>query len=258
MSEQLFSFANMGQTLFGMLHMPPGPGPFPAVQLFHGFTADRNEHHFLLVKAARALAAAGFVVQRFDFRGSGESEGDFNQVTIEGEISDALAARAWLAGHPAVDSTRMGVCGISVGGAVAACLAGRTRNVPALVLWAPVGDPARVFSQAGSGGGVAPAPVEGGMDIGGLIVGPGMIADVLRLRPTAEVCGHAGAVLVIQGTADQTVPPYNGEMYRKALGERCTLVWIEGADHTFSRTWWEREVIGLTVAHFSSQLAPTA
>ena len=38
--------------------------------------------------------AAGFVVLRFDFRGSGESEGDFSQVTIEGEISDGLAARA--------------------------------------------------------------------------------------------------------------------------------------------------------------------
>ena len=47
-------------------------------------------------------------------------------------------------------------------------------------------------------------------------------------------------------------------MYREALGERCTLVWIEGADHTFSRTWWEQEVIRLTVAHFRGQLAPAA
>ncbi|MFZ2422579.1 MAG: alpha/beta fold hydrolase [Anaerolineae bacterium] len=260
MSEQLISFQNQGQTLFGMIHIPPGAGPFPAVLIFHGFTADRNEHHFLLVKAARALMAAGLVVLRFDFRGSGESEGDFSQVTIEGEISDGLAARAWLRGHPAVDPDLVGVCGISVGGAVAACLAGRTQDVPSLVLWAPVGDPARVFSQAGSGSGsgFAPVPVEGGMDIGGLIIGQGMIADVLRLRPAAEVVGHPGAVLIIQGTADQTVPPYNGEMYREALGERCTLVWIEGADHTFSRTWWEQEVIRLTVAHFRGQLAPAA
>ena len=54
MSEQLISFQNQGQTLFGMIHIPPGAGPFPAVLIFHGFTADRNEHHFLLVKAARA------------------------------------------------------------------------------------------------------------------------------------------------------------------------------------------------------------
>jgi len=257
MPEQSIAFQNQGQTLVGMIHMPAGAGPFPAVLLFHGFTADRNEHHFLLVKAARALMAAGFVALRFDFRGSGESEGDFSQVTIEGEISDGLAARAWLRDHPAVDPARVGVCGISVGGAVAACLAGRTRDVPALVLWAPVGDPARVFSQAGGGSGFAPVPVEAGLDIGGLIVGQGMIADVMRVRPVDEIRAHAGPVLVIQGTADQTVPPYNGELYREALGERCTLVWIDGADHTFSRTWWEQDVIQRTVAHFQAQVGIT-
>jgi len=260
MPEQPISFQNQGQTLFGMIHVPSGPGPFPAVLLFHGFTADRNEHHFLLVKAARALMAAGFVALRFDFRGSGESEGDFSEVTIEGEISDGLTARAWLQAHTAVDPARIGVCGISVGGAVAACLAGRMQDVPALVLWAPVGDPARVFSQAGggSGSGFAPTPVEAGLDIGGLIVGQGMIADVMRVRPVDEARGHSGPVLVIHGTADQTVPPYNGEMYKEALGERCTLVWIEGADHTFSRTWWEQEVIQRTVAHFQAQLGIAA
>ncbi len=255
MSEQFVSFQNKGQTLVGMLHLPVGAGPFPAVILFHGFTADRNEHHFLLVKAARALAAAGFAALRFDFRGSGESEGDFSQVTIEEEISDGLAARAWLQAQPLIAADRIGLCGLSVGGAVAACLAGRTGDAPALVLWAPVADPRRVFTEAGGvGGGFAPVPVEGGLDIGGLVVGQGMIADALRLRPTEEVKAHTGEVLVIHGLADQTVPPYNGELYREALGDRCTLHWIAGADHTFSRTWWEREVIELTIAHLRSHL----
>lgn len=258
MPEQLVSFQNQGQNLYGMIHIPPGPGPFPAVLLFHGFTADRNEHHFLLVKAARALMAAGFAALRFDFRGSGESEGDFNQVTIEGEISDGQQARAWLRGHAAVDAARVGVCGISVGGAVAACLAGRAQDVPALVLWAPVGDPRRVFTEIGGGNpssGFASIPTAGGLDIGGLLVGQGMIEDVMRVRPVDEVRMHPGPVLLIHGTADQTVPPYNGELYQAALGDRCTLVWIDGADHTFSRTWWEQEVIQRTVAYFQAQLA---
>src|SRR2546426_5960176 len=51
----------------------------PGVVLFHGFTGDRMESHWLFVKCSRALALAGIASLRFDFYGSGESEGEFSE-----------------------------------------------------------------------------------------------------------------------------------------------------------------------------------
>ncbi|PKP55158.1 hypothetical protein CVT91_16415, partial [Candidatus Atribacteria bacterium HGW-Atribacteria-1] len=64
------------QKLRGMVHFPSGRGPFPAVALFHGFGGQRMEPHFIFVKLSRLLAKNKIITARFDFRGSGESEGE--------------------------------------------------------------------------------------------------------------------------------------------------------------------------------------
>ena len=75
MPEELIHFTNEDLRLYGMLHRPEGAGPHPAVMILHGFTGQRIEPHRLFVKLARQLVAAGIAALRFDFRGSGESEG---------------------------------------------------------------------------------------------------------------------------------------------------------------------------------------
>ncbi|KLU63127.1 hypothetical protein CEB3_c04770 [Peptococcaceae bacterium CEB3] len=47
----------------------------PAVILFHGFTGTKLEPHRLLLKISHALEKLGFASFRFDFLGSGESDG---------------------------------------------------------------------------------------------------------------------------------------------------------------------------------------
>src|SRR5579863_2729220 len=84
-----------GKWLRGMIHRPSSLArrrAAPGVIFFHGFTGDRMESHWLFVKCSRALAQAGIASLRFDFYGSGESEGEFREVTLRGEISDARAA----------------------------------------------------------------------------------------------------------------------------------------------------------------------
>ena len=83
--EKQISFTVQGQKIYGMLHLPEGRGPFPALSMFHGFTGQRDEPHRMFVKAARLISKAGIAVLRFDFRCSGESEGDFRKMTISGE-----------------------------------------------------------------------------------------------------------------------------------------------------------------------------
>ena len=69
-----------------ILHLPTArDASCPAVAFFHGFTGTKVEPHRIFVKTARELAAIGFYVLRFDFRGCGDSAGDFSEMTIGGE-----------------------------------------------------------------------------------------------------------------------------------------------------------------------------
>ncbi len=145
--EEFHWILHQGQRIAAMAHIPEGNGPHPAVMMLHGFTGDKVESHYLFVKTARALAQAGFVALRFDFRGSGESEGRFQDVTIPGEIEDALTVLSWLAEQPYVDVDRLGVLGLSMGGCVAAHVAGADPRIKALVLWAAVADPLGLFNE---------------------------------------------------------------------------------------------------------------
>src|SRR6201997_5559743 len=96
MVESFIEFRNRtGKRLRGMIHRPAKARSrrgTPAVIFLHGFTGDRMESHWIFVKCARALARVGVASLRFDFYGSGESEGEFREVTLQSEIADARAA----------------------------------------------------------------------------------------------------------------------------------------------------------------------
>ncbi len=233
-----------------MMHVPDSTaGPHPAVLMMHGFTGHRMESHLLFVKTARALAEAGFVALRFDFRGSGESEGRFQDVTVEGEVSDALAVLDWLAARPEVDPQRIALLGLSMGGCVASLVAGQDNRVKALVLWAAVADPFALFAQLEKSTPLPPplgVQPDGTVDLGGFLMGMDFVRTLPDVRPLDVVQQYSGPALIVHGSQDPTVPPRHAEMYKEVLGDRSQLVWIEGADHTFSAHVWEQQVISIT------------
>src|ERR1035441_8703110 len=113
-----------GKTLRGVLHFSAAhPHPAPAVVLFHGFTGNRMESHWMFVKCSRALAQAGGESLGFDFFGSGGASGGVCQMTLRREIADGRAAVAFLRKQKSIDPKRVGLLGLSLGGAVAATLA---------------------------------------------------------------------------------------------------------------------------------------
>ena len=121
MIERPIVFYNKEQHLNGVLHSPANSDALcPAVVLFHGFTGTKVEPHRIFVKTARELTALGFYALRFDFRGSGDSGGDFSEMTISGEISDAIKSIDVLTAMQGVDPERIGILGLRMGGGVAA------------------------------------------------------------------------------------------------------------------------------------------
>lgn len=91
--SQALVFDLKGETLVGVLNAPAGPAQSTALVMVVGGPQVRVGSHRLFVRQARALAAQGHAVLRFDVRGMGDSTGQpagFEQQ--DEDIAAAIAA----------------------------------------------------------------------------------------------------------------------------------------------------------------------
>lgn len=121
------SFVNGELTLAGTLTLPEGDGPFPAVVLMTGSGGQTRDEEvvpgFPLFKLiADHLTRAGIAVLRYDDRGIGLSEGDYNAATIYDLASDGQAAVNFLREYDGINPDEIGVLGHSEGGVYASIL----------------------------------------------------------------------------------------------------------------------------------------
>ena len=242
--EELVSVGPPGSRIYGMLHLPPlAGGPAPATLILHGFTGSSTSDNRLLVRIARHLACQGIGALRFDFRGSGQSEGEFGEMTLGDEIVDAALLLDWLAARPEVDARRLGVIGFSVGGAIARCLLATRPAIRAAVLLAPVAHPLEVLVSGANAEQLAGQARGGLIDARGEGLGPAFVAELPTIRPLDLEVGAGTPQRVIHGTADPTVPFSEGEAYYQAATGPRSLVPIEGADHGFYAMPWREQLL---------------
>ena len=254
-------FESAGFQLVGMLHRPDPSAfraPHPAILFLHGFTGQKTEAHRLFVKTARAMARAGFIALRFDFRGSGDSGGEFEQATVSGWWHDARTALDCLLRLPGVDTGRVGVTGLSMGGAVACHLAADEPGVRSLALWSAVADGADVVSVVGSPDSLEHLTRHGWADRTGNKVSAGFVREFETMRPAGDLARSRCPVLIVHGAADETVPVAQADLFEAAAratpGRRVEKLIIPFADHTYANVLLEARVIEATVAWFQQTL----
>lgn len=243
-------------TLRGMLHTPAGvTGKVPMVCIFHGFTGNKMEPHFIFVKLSRMLEAKGIASVRFDFSGSGESDGDFVDMTILGELREAKDILDYVKTLDFVDKERIAAVGLSMGGAVASMLAGdRVDDIKALCLWAPAGNMGELILKRDNAAENSSLEKHGYTDIGGLLLGKEFIEEVINLDIFEKASHFDKNVLLIHGNGDQTVPFSTSERYLEVYETRAVLHTIENGDHTFNRKTWEDEVLDYTIGFLEEEL----
>lgn len=138
-----FTSPSAGITLAGTMTIPEGDGPFPAVVLITGSgPQDRDEMilgHKPFLVIAEHLARHGIASLRYDDRGVGMSEGEFQTATTFDFADDAEAALKYLVGQAHVDSRMLGLVGHSEGGIIAAMVAARQPAARFAVLLASPG-----------------------------------------------------------------------------------------------------------------------
>lgn len=144
----------------------------------------------------------------FDYRGYGRSEGSPSEAGI---LSDARAARAWLARRTDVPESQIVVMGRSLGGAVAVDLAAKD-GARGLIL------ESTFTSMPEVGHAMAPwLPIRSLMKT--------------QLDSVAKISSYHGPLLQSHGTADRLIPFAMGKQLFEAANEPKRFMPIPGGDH---------------------------
>ncbi len=137
--DVVFENKKAGINLAGTLSIPEGEGPFPAVILVSGSGAqDRNQElakHKPFLVIADYLTTNGYAVLRYDDRGFGESQGNFQIATTADFTTDAISAFDFLRDRDDIDKKKIGVCGHSEGGMIAQMMAAKLKKKLAFAIF---------------------------------------------------------------------------------------------------------------------------
>jgi len=260
--QKAIEIESRGLTLRGMLHVPgDANGKLPIVCIYHGFTGNKMEPHFIFIKLSRLLEKKGIASVRFDFGGSGESGGDFFDMTISKELEEAKAILNYAKALDFAATDRIGIVGLSLGGAVSGMLAGECRDdIKALCLWAPGGN-INMILEAMTDDKMQKLHKMGFIDVGeliprwgGLALGIEFIEELFKLDVYKKAALYNKKVLLIHGDKDEVVPLSFSEKYLKIYGKNGRLHIIQEADHTFNKLEWEKKVLNHTVEFLEDEL----
>jgi putative redox protein len=221
-----------GQTLDGILYSQGRAGA-PVLVVCHGFTGSK-EGGGKALEMGKYLAATGFDVLLFDFAGNGRSEGQFEDITLTGQISDLTAVVGWCEHNGTGPVATMGR---SFGGTTAIAQAAGDERVRAVCSWAAPANPGRLFQSV-----VRPDTAESerialvGED-GEVWVKRQFLRDLQSYDIPALAARIAPRPLfVIHGDNDEVVPAHEARDIFLAAGEPKELKFIRGGDHRFTET----------------------
>ncbi|MBD3921027.1 alpha/beta fold hydrolase [Paenibacillus sp. PR3] len=240
--------------LTATLHYPTGEGASEgksqAIIICHGFVGNRIGVDRLFVKAARALAAAGSYVLRFDYGGSGESDGNYGELGLDSMIAQTRTAIDYVTSMDAVDLQRVVLIGHSLGGATALLTAVRDRRVKRLVLWSPVAYPFNDIVRIVGRSGYDESIEKGSTDYTGYSLKPAFFNSLQEHQPFIEAKKFGGDVLLVHGTSDDVIPADYSFLYQKVFWTRsdgiCDKEIIFQANHTYSTRKHQEEAINVT------------
>lgn len=264
--ERAVTFTCGGEPLYGVVAVPAQPGR-RGVLVVVGGPQYRAGSHRQFVLLARALAAAGIPVMRFDYRGMGDSGGAQRGFdSVDEDLGAAIGQ--FMASVPGMDEVVL--WGLCDGASAAAMYAAGDARVCGLVLlnpWVrtPEGEARATLKHYYRGRlldrGLWTKIAQGRFDLraaAGSLAGLAAKALAPRREPVAGktlpermydgLSGFGGRVLLITSGADLTAQEFAdlaaGTPEWRALmaAPRVTARRLAPADHTFSRRAWRDQV----------------
>ena len=235
------SYQSDGLKIYALMTVPDGDKPatgWPVIVFNHGYIQPgeyRTTERYVAYQDA--LAGAGYITFKSDYRGHGNSEGTPSGHFAPGYTIDVLNAVGSLRRMPEADPNRIGMWGHSLGGEVTLRAMVVSGNITAGVIWAgTVAPPADQLGMWGGGGHGAPsAPRELTEQYGTLEENPEFWAS---LSATSYLGYLSGPVQLQHGEADQEVPLGWSQALYDAInqaGKVTEFYTYPGSDHNISQ-----------------------
>ena len=202
-----------GKTIRGVIGRPETGAVHAVVIFLHGYTGMRDEipvrgGEGMFLRAARTFAGLGIASVRFDFLGSGQSDGDWADTTFAGQTDDLDAVLAAVRDKDGLSGRPVYLLGFSQGGLVALAAVAAGAQARGVVLWNPVLDPfqsyGRIFGKAGLETGLAQAR-SGALDapVAGTGLNAAFFGGIENSDPLSTGIAYKGPVLLALGSGDR-------------------------------------------------------
>ncbi len=230
MIKQISMINRSGHTLRGILNLPDSGEKVPVVVNVHGFSGNKSGYKNMHTQTARLLEAEGIACVRFDLYGNGESDGEFEDMSFTGCLTDIADITAWTKTQPWAREGAFILSGQSMGGYLAACAATQLKPdalvllCPGAGMWYGALERAEMMEAKG----IFEADVEG------LKFATAFNKDLHRYEPFSSAKGYHGPVLLVRGTKDELVDEGTCEKYREVYGDACRYITVEGGNHNFA------------------------
>ena len=222
---------SLGAQLAARLDVPSGK-PVAYALFAHCFTCSKDT--LAASRIGAALTARGIAVLRFDFTGLGSSDGDFANTNFSSNVSDLVAAAAWL--REKHEAPKL-LIGHSLGGAAVLAAAA---EIPEAVAVATIGAP---FEPAHVKGLLAPALAaieasgEAEVELAGrkFRVQKQFLEDIVSRNNRDSIANLRKALLIFHSPRDTTVSIDNAAQIFMAAKHPKSFVSLDDADHLLTR-----------------------
>jgi hypothetical protein len=251
-AKKVYFKNSKGQRLVGIFHSQEKSNP-AAVVMASGLGGDKDENG-LFARVAEALAKEGYAILRFDYAGTGESEGRSEEATRKTEAEDLKAAISFM--KKETKFQKLILIGLSMGAAVSTL--SYSTQVNTMIFYSPAvifsplrtrysKDP-KVMKELKEKGFISRQRSWGKFRIGKALLDE---SENLGVQQIAKKV--ACPILIIHGSEDDVIRIERAYKTRKLFSD-AELKIIEGADHNFTKKQHEKELIKLTLAWLRKHL----
>lgn len=233
--EPIFFDNDKGQRLIGIRHIPESKAPFPTVILYAGLTGDKAEGFRRFVRLSRLLCSSGYQVFRFDFRGHGDSDGNFEDLIMDDIVKDSKDIFEFVKNHKDTDKEKIAIVSRSMCPGLYIKLT--SKDIKAMVLHCPAVYP-KLVVERGWGVGLK----YGRRTEGGYVLNPDFWKNLDKYNAFTAIRYTDLPILFISGDEDSSIWIDEVEELHKAANEPKKLVIIKYAGHDFWRKEQEDKV----------------
>jgi alpha-beta hydrolase superfamily lysophospholipase len=212
---------------------------FRAVILVHGFAAEKTENG-LFAEATRALLKNGYCVLAYDWRGLGDSDGDFSNSSLDTHISDFRNVLRWFSQKTKIETTQICAIAFSLGAVLVAKAVHSGDKLGGAVFWSPATRPSMHMWPRYSS-----REIRSKLNSHGFVIKPGTnvklgraILESLRDTDLGDMSFDLGLPLMIcHGSSDSRIPVDSSRTSFEVAAKKNinNIVYAEfvGASHSF-------------------------